>query len=103
MAQTLCPFIHNVHRDPAAGIFYKMMTWASKSPYHHLTHRQELSHLYNGMWHLHFPNLVLVFMHLHSDSHSKVNVMSMELIGLGIFANCITIKPILTQKTRPSS
>lgn len=76
------------------------MTWASQSPYHHLTLTQQLSHLYNGMWHLHFPNLILVFMHLHSDNHSKVNVMSMELIGLRAFANYITIKPSLRQKMR---
>lgn len=96
-------FIHNVHRDPAAREFYKMITWASKSPHHHLIFTQQLSHLYNGMWHLHFPNLVLVLMHLHSDSHSKVSVMSMELIGLRVFANCITIKPSLRQRMRPSS
>lgn len=65
--------------------------------------QSELSHLYNGMLHLHFPNLVLVLMHLHSDSHSKVNVMNMEWIGLRVFANCITIKPSLRQRMRPSS
>lgn len=96
-------FIHNVHRDPAACIFYKMTAWASKSPYHHLTLTQELSHLHNGMWHLHFPNLVLLLMHPHSDSHPKVNVRSMELTGLRVFANWITIKPSLRQKMRPSS
>lgn len=66
-------------------------------------HTTALLSLYNGMWHLHFPNLILVLMHLHSDSHSKVNMMSMELIGLIVFANCITIKPSLRQKMRPSS
>lgn len=100
-------FIHNVHRCysqcPAAHKFYKMITWASKSPHHHLIFTQQLSHLYNGMWHPHFPNLVLVLMHLHSDSHSKVSVMSMELIGLSVFANCITIKPSLRERMRPSS
>lgn len=82
-------FIHNIHRDLAACIFYKTITWASQSPYHHPTFTQQLSYLCNGVWHLYFLNLVLLLMHLHSDSHSKVNVMSVELIGLRVFANCI--------------
>lgn len=98
-------FIHNVQRDLAVHlcIFYKRIIWVSKSLYHHLQFTPQLCHLSSGMGHLRFPKLVLVLMHLNSDNHSKVNVMSGELTGLRVFANCITTKPSLRQRTRRSS
>ena len=98
-------FIHNIQRNLAVYlcIFYKRITWVSKSLYHYLQFTPQLCHLCNGMGHPHFPNLVLVLVYLHSDNHSKVNVVSTELIGLRIFANHITTKPSLRQRTKPSS
>lgn len=97
-------FVDNTQRDLAVHlcVFYKRITWVSKSLYHHWQFTPQLCHLCNGMGHLHFPSLALVLVHLHSDNHSKVNVMSRELIGLRVFANCITTKPSLRQRTRPS-
>lgn len=92
-------FIHNVQRDLAVHlhIFYKGITWVSKSLNHRLQFTPQLCHLHNGMGHLHFPNLVLALVHLHGDNHSKVSVMSRELTGFRVFANCITTKPSLRQ------
>lgn len=75
----------------------------SKSLYHHLQFTPQLCHLCNGVGHLHLLHLVLVLVHLNGDNHAKVNVMSGELIGLKVFANCITTKPSLRQRTRSSS
>lgn len=96
-------FIHNVQRDLAVYlcIFYKRIIWVSKSLYHHQQFTPQLCHLSNGLGHFHFPNLVLVLVHLHSDNHSKVNVTSRELIGLRVFANYITTKHSLKQRMKP--
>lgn len=92
-------------RDTAVPLclFYRRIIQVSRSVHHYLQFKAQLCHLCNGMRHLHFPNVVLVLMHLHSDNRSKVNAMSWELTGLRVFANCITTKPSLKQKMRPSS
>lgn len=82
--------LHSQHpQRPGSMHILQNYYMASKSPYHHLPFTQQLSHLCNGVWHLYFLNLVLLLMHLQSDSHSKVNVMSVELIRLRVFAKCI--------------
>lgn len=97
-------FIHNMQRNLVEHlcVFYKRIIQVSKSLYHHLQFAPQLCYLCNGVGHLHLLHLVLALVHLHSDNHAKVNVMSRELIGLKVFANCITTKPSLRQRTRSS-
>lgn len=98
-------FIHNMQRNLAEYlyIFYKRIIQVSKSLYHHLQFALQLCHLCNRVGHLHLLHLVLMLVHLHGDNHAKVNRMSRELIGLKVFANCLTTKPSLRQRIRPSS